>query len=551
MYRTHNCGELSEKDINKKIILSGWIKKIRNLGNIIFIDIRDYFGITQLVINKSLIRNNLGKEFLIRINGKVVSRSSKNNILSTGSIEVLVSKIEILNKSLIPPFIIEDKTDGTDKDRMIYRYLDIRRSIIKNNLIFRHKIMLEIRRFLSSKDFIEIETPILVNYTPEGARSFLVPSRNYQNKFYALHQSPQIFKQLLMIGGIDKYFQIIKCFRDEDARYDRQIEFTQIDCEMLFVDVIDILKFFEKFVIHIFTKFSNFKITKPFVSIPYYKSIKYYGTDCPDIRFGMKFNELNLLVNKENISILKKYELVIGIKIESFNYFPIDFKKNKIENKNIFCIKHKSEKKFLLYNKKILNYDEINIFSKFFNTNPGDFIFISYGKKNESRFLLKKIRNEIINNLSKKNDFTFNPIWITELPILKLDSNNNYKSVHHPFTSPINEDIHLLKKNPENVRSKSYDLVINGVEVASGSIRINKKSIQKLIFNHLGFSNKEIQQKFGFFIKALEYGTPPHGGIAFGLDRLISLLKKDDNIKNFIAFPKNSSGKDIMTNAPS
>ncbi len=548
MYRTHNCGELSKKNINEKVILSGWVQKIRNLGNIIFIDIRDYFGITQLVINKLLIKNNIGKEFLIKIYGTVVERLSKNYTLSTGFIEILVSKIEILNNSLPIPFLIEDKTDGTEKDRMTYRYLDLRRSIIKKNLIFRHEIILEIRKFLSSKCFIEIETPILVKNTPEGARSFLVPSRNYPNKFYALAQSPQIFKQLLMIGGIDKYFQITKCFRDEDARYDRQIEFTQIDCEMLFVDVVDVIKFFEKFIKNIF-KFSNVKITESFPCISYYKSIKYYGTDCPDIRFGMKFTELNILLKTKNINVLNIHELVIGIKVKNINdiHCIINLKKNKI--KNIICIQHVSKKKFLLHNKKILNLKEICIISKFFNTNPGDIIFISYGKKNEARYFLKKIRDKIINYLSNKNIYIYQPIWITELPIFKID-NNHYKSTHHPFTSPIEDDVHLLKSNPQYVRSKSYDLVINGIEVASGSIRIYKKNIQKLIFNHLGLSDKEIQCKFGFFMKALEYGAPPHGGIAFGLDRLISLLKQDDNIKNFIAFPKNSSGKDIMTNSP-
>ncbi|WP_185877375.1 aspartate--tRNA ligase [Blattabacterium cuenoti] len=555
MYRTHNCGELHIKHVNIQVMLCGWIDEIRNFGSIFFIDIRDYFGITQLVVHKNLIKKKLKKEFLIKIYGKVVERYSKNHKLKTGDIEVLINKIEILNKSITTPFIIKNNTDGKEKERMIYRYLDIRRPNIKENLIFRHKIVLEIRNFLSSKNFIEIETPILINNTPEGARSFIVPSRRYKDKFYALPQSPQIFKQLLMIGGIDKYFQIAKCFRDEDPRSDRQIEFTQLDCEMAFVDIKNILNFFEDFIKYLF-KINNIQFLKSFPCISYNEAIKKYGTDCPDIRFGMKFFYLKNIINEKNINFLKDKEIIIGIKVKDFfskkNHNKINLFLEKIKNSNLIWIKHSIDKKFFISKEKHISEKNIHIISNYFNTNPGDFIFISYGEKNIAINLLKKIRSEIIDILSKKNKNIklFEPIWIINHPLFKWN-NKRYKSVHHPFTSPIDEDINLLKTTPENIRSKSYDLVINGVEIASGSIRIYDKKIQKIIFNHLGLSKKEIQSNFGFFIKALKYGAPPHGGIAFGLDRIVNLLKGENDIKNFIAFPKNNFGKDLMTNSPS
>ncbi|WP_185865026.1 aspartate--tRNA ligase [Blattabacterium cuenoti] len=558
MYRTHNCRELCKKNIGDQVILSGWINQIRNLGSLFFIDIRDYFGITQLIIDKNKIKENLGKEFLIKIEGKVVERYSKNYDLHTGSIEVIVSKIKILNKSIPLPFNINKKEiDGKEEDRMTYRYLDIRRSSIKENLIFRHNIVLKIRNFLSNNNFIEIETPMLINHTPEGARSFFVPSRKYQNKFYSLPQSPQMFKQLLMIGGIDRYFQIVKCFRDEDSRSDRQIEFTQIDCEMAFVEIEGILKFFEKFIHYIFY-INNIKLlNKKFTVIPYKESIKKYGTESPDIRYGMEFCNLNSLIYKENIHSLVENELIIGIKLENFNetiYKKIDFLIKEIKNDNIFCIKYLSDKKIsIINNKENINIKHLYIISKFFEIKTMSYIFISYGKKHLARFILNKIRNRIIKIIDiKNNKKIYSPVWITDHPILKWKKKQKiYKSMHHPFTSPKEEDIHLLKTNPEKVRSKSYDLIINGIEIASGSIRIHKKNIQNIIFKHLGFSYKKINSIFGFFTKALEYGAPPHGGIAFGLDRLITLLRNSDNIKNFIAFPKNNSGKDLMTNAPS
>ncbi|WP_185867148.1 aspartate--tRNA ligase [Blattabacterium cuenoti] len=555
MYRTHNCGELRIKDVGKEVILSGWIQKIRNLGSLLFMDIRDYFGITQLMISKKLVKKNflLGKEFIIRIRGKVVERFSKNNNIPTGEIEISVSHIDLLNSSLPTPFTIEDQTDGNEEIRMIYRYLDMRRNPIKNNLIIRHNLTLEIRNFLSENGFLEIETPVLINHTPEGARSFVVPSRIHIDKFYALAQSPQLFKQLLMIGGIDKYFQIVKCFRDEDSRSDRQIEFTQIDCEMSFVEVHDVLVFFENFIKHIFKKIKKIQLD-PFPCISYSNAIKIYGTDSPDIRFGMPFIELNDLVKKKDINFLKTQELVIGIKIKKYHniYDKIDFFLKKIENDNFFWIKYLCDQTLLSSNQSFLNKKILEIFVKYFKAIPGDFLFFSYGKKRKTREKLGEIRLKIADFFNLKNSKIYQPLWITDIPLLKWDKQfKKYKSVHHPFTSPKEEDIHLLKTNPKKIRSKSYDLIINGIEIGSGSIRIHNKNIQNFIFKHLGFSQKEIESKFGFFIKAFEYGVPPHGGIAFGLDRLVNLMEEDKNIKNFIAFPKNNYGKDVMINAPS
>ncbi|WP_041935982.1 aspartate--tRNA ligase [Blattabacterium sp. (Nauphoeta cinerea)] len=553
MYRTHNCGELSQKDIGKEVILSGWIKKIRNFGSLFFIDIRDYFGITQLVIYKKLVKKNLflSKESIIRVKGKVVERLSKNYNIYTGEIEIYVSHINLLNSSLSPPFTIKDKTDGNEEIRMIYRYLDIRRDPIKNNLIIRHNLTLETRNFLSKNKFLEIETPLLINYTPEGARSFVVPSRIHTNKFYALAQSPQLFKQLLMIGGIDRYFQIVKCFRDEDSRSDRQIEFTQIDCEMSFVEVHDILTFFENFIKHIFKKIKNIQLDS-FPCISYHDAIKMYGTDSPDIRFGMSFVELNDLIKKENINFLKNQELVIGIKIIKCISRKIDCFLKQIENKNFFGYKYLYDQTLFFSNQNFLNDEIIKIFIKYFKAVPGDLLFFSYGKKIKTRKELGKIRLKIAEFLNLNNPKIFKPLWINDLPLLEWDEKyKKYKSVHHPFTSPKEEDIYLLEKDPKNIRSKSYDLIINGIEIGSGSIRIHNKNIQNLIFKYLGLSKKEIETRFGFFIKAFEYGVPPHGGIAFGLDRLVNLLEGNKNIKNFIAFPKNNYGKDLMINAPS
>ncbi|WP_185856061.1 aspartate--tRNA ligase [Blattabacterium cuenoti] len=560
IYRTHNCGELCKKDIGKNVVLSGWIQKLRNLGSITFIDLRDYFGITQLILSKKLKKKNpeLGKEFIIKISGIVGERVSKNYKIYTGEIEVFVSQLEILNYSTKPPFLIEDQTDGDEVSRMKYRYLDIRRNPIKNNLKLRHKISLEIRNFLSKNGFLEIETPILINHTPEGARSFVVPSRIHSRKFYSLPQSPQLFKQLLMIGGIDRYFQIVKCFRDEDARSDRQIEFTQIDCEMVFVNVNDILSFFENFIKHIFKEVKNIQL-EPFKRISYSDAIKMYGTDTPDIQIDIKFLELKDFFFKRNSFFLKKKEFTMGVSIpnrshytcEKINFIIEQIKQKELEIETIFWLKYFPDKTFFSSMNSFMNNEEDLV--KYFKANPGDLLFIFYGIKTEKKHKLNQLRLEIIHclNLIEKRKKTLKPLWIIDFPLLEWNENiQKYKPFHHPFTNPKKEDVHFLEHFPENVRSQSYDLIINGVEIGGGSIRIHNKNIQNLILKHLGLSTKEIQSQFGFFINAFEYGVPPHGGIAFGLDRLISILEGKENIKEFIAFPKNNSGKDLMINAP-
>ncbi|ACX83643.1 aspartyl-tRNA synthetase [Blattabacterium sp. (Periplaneta americana) str. BPLAN] len=558
-YRTHNCGELCKKDIGKKVILSGWIQKIRNLGSLIFIDLRDFFGIIQLVFSKKLINKiELRKEFVIKISGEVIKRKSINQKIPTGEIEVLVSRLEILNPSIPLPFLIEDQTDGDEECRMKYRYLDIRRNPIKNNLILRHEISLETRNFLSKNGFLEIETPVLINQTPEGARSFVVPSRIHSGMFYALPQSPQLFKQLLMIGGIDKYFQIAKCFRDEDARSDRQIEFTQIDCEMAFVDVHDILIFFENFIKHLFKKIKNIEL-ESFTCISYSNSMDLYGTDSPDLRFGMKFVKLNEWAQKKGIEFLKKKELTIGINVPKCSHYTCNqiysiiegIREPKINPEEIFWIKFFTDKT-ILSSKKLLSHENLMKLIKCFKAKPGDLLFIIFGKKRKTRAKLSKLRIEMAHHLNLKNPQVFKPLWIIDLPLLEWDEKSKrYKSFHHPFTSPIKEDIHLLdKKNPGYIRTKSYELIINGMEIGGGSIRVHDKNIQDSIFKHLGFSIKDIESEFGFLTKAFEYGTPPHGGIAFGLDRLITILEGKENIKDFIAFPKNNSGRDTMVNTP-
>lgn len=556
-YRTHNCGELRIKDIGRKVILSGWINKIRKFENFLFVDIRDYFGITQLIISKKIALNNLRREFLIKINGNVIKRKQKNYNLSTGDIEISVWKIEIINPSIPTPFNIVDKTDGKEIDRMKYRYLDIRRNPIKDNLIFKHNVLMKIRNFLSKNGFLEIETPILIKNTPEGAKNFLVPSRIYPKKFYALPQSPQLFKQLTIIGGIDKYFQIAKCFRDEDARSNRQIEFTQVDCEMSFVEKENVLNFFEKFLVYIFKKIKNINIKKPFPRISYNDSIKMYGTDCPDTRFSIKFINLKKLFNnKLNFFYLKKQKFISCIKTDIFDekYFDNFIKDIKKSKKNFFWIKILNKENFFCSEKKILEKEFFSILLKKIKIKKNQFLFFSYGEKKEVINTLNLIKSNIIHKqtLTIKEKNIYSPTWIIDFPLLKWKKKEKkFRFFHHPFTNPKKEDLHFLKKNPEKVRSESYDLVINGVEIASGSIRINKKEIQKLMFNYLDISKKEIESNFGFFIKSFEYGTPPHGGIAFGLDRLIGILKGDINIKNFIAFPKNNYGEDLMINAPS
>lgn len=564
MYRTHTCGSLSKKDIGKKVNLSGWIQTIKNLGSIVFINLRDYYGITQLVFYKKQIKKTekLGREFVIKIIGKVIERKSKNYSNPTGEIEIEVYDLYIISNSLIPPFTIEDNTDGNEKIRMKYRYLDIRRNIIKNNLILRHKITLEIRKFFYKIGFLEIETPILTKYTPEGSRDFLVPSRINLGKFYSLPQSPQSFKQLLMIGGIDKYFQIVKCFRDEDFRKDRQLEFTQVDCEMSFVTKNDIYNLIEELISYLFKKIKKINIKIPFICIPYKEAIKKYGSDKPDLRFGMEIYDFNNFFKKKKNKFFDKKDFILGISIPNFS----KYKKNKFLKflKSIKSIKNYLKKIIwikYLYN-DIFFSSKKNFFSKkdfkkikiIINGKPGDVFLILSGKiLNKVRKILGKIRLEIANKIKLKKK-KISVLWVENFPLLKWDKKKKrYHCFHHPFTSPIEENINFFKKNPEKIYAQSYDLIINGKEIGSGSIRIHNPSLQEEIFNFLGLSKKEIKLNFNFLIKALKYGAPPHGGIALGLDRLVTLFSsfKKKSIRDFIAFPKNNSGYDLMINSPS
>lgn len=566
MFRTHTCGELNTNFINQEVILSGWIQTIRNKGFIIYIDLRDYYGITQLIFDqdrteKQLFKlvKTLGKEFVIQITGKVIERENKNLKNPTGKIEILGSKINILNSSNILPFNIDDDITTQEELRMKFRYLDIRRNPIKKKLIFRSQINQQIRNFLYQEGFIEIETPTLIKSTPEGARDFIVPSRMHIGNFYALPQSPQIFKQLLMVGGIDKYFQIVKCFRDEDLRSDRQPEFTQIDCEMSFVEKEDVLNIFEKMINTLI--FNTHQILpNKFTRITYEEAIKTYGNDKPDIRFSMKFIELNDIFKKNKLSIFQSAELIAGIKIKNYLNYPNpqlkEFKKfikySEIINKQIICIKFNQEKEIKsLLNKFYSNTDLYKVIKKF-NANSNDLIIIIFGKSNEVRHQLSNLRLEIAKKLNLINPKKISPVWITDFPLFKFDKiTNRYYSMHHPFTSPNIEDYNLFQDNPLKIRSNAYDLIINGHEIGGGSIRIYKQDIQTKIFKILGFTQQEINQKFGFLINAFKYGAPPHGGIAFGLDRLIAILNGKEIIRDFIAFPKNNSGKDIMIDTPS
>lgn len=566
MYRSHNCGELRIKNCGINVIMSGWIQKIRNLGAIIFIDLRDMYGITQLKIcdnNSELIiqTKKLVKESVIQIEGKVISRISKNNSNPTGDIEIYVFNIIIINESNPLPFLIEDKTDGNEELRMKYRYLDIRRKLIQEKLIQRHNISLIVRNYLTKKGFIEIETPFLVKSTPEGARDFIIPSRIHKKKFYSLPQSPQLFKQLLIIGGIDKYFQLVKCFRDEDLRSDRQPEFTQIDCEMAFIKERDIMNIFEKFISYLFKKIKGIVFKTPWPVITYNKAIQEYGSEKPDIRFKMKILQLNSLLMNKGINILDNKKLIIGISIPGCANFSLKqlnnikewIKKLQIRSDSFFWIKYCDNGLLKSPLEKFFNQKKLLEIVKFTNSKKGDLLFIIYGNNEEKTYKeLGKIRLKMADIIGLKNENKFVPLWITDFPLLKWDKEEKrFFANHHPFTSPKDEDIHLLDKSPDIVRSKSYDIIINGHEIGGGSIRIHNSSLQEKVFKCIGIEEKAILKKFGFLIEALKYGAPPHGGIAIGFDRLLSILLGNKNIKEYIAFPKNNLGKDTMMDSPS
>ena len=566
MYRTHNCGELRLKNLNQEVTLSGWVQKSRDKGFMLWIDLRDRFGVSQLIFDekrssKELFEKakTLGREFVIQVKGSVIERTSKNPNIQTGEIEILVSELTILNKSLTPPFTIEDNTDGGEELRMKYRYLDIRRNSIKEKLIFRHKVSSEIRNYLTKLDFIDVETPYLIKSTPEGARDFVVPSRMNEGEFYALPQSPQTFKQLLMVGGIDKYFQIVKCFRDEDLRADRQPEFTQIDCEMSFVNQEDILNTFEGLTKHLLSSIKNIKVDE-FPRMTYEEAMSKYGCDKPDIRFGMELGDLNDISKHKDFNVFNSSELVIGIAVPNGNNFTrkqIDrytdwVRRPQIGAMGLVYVRCNDDGSFKSSVDKFYDQKDLTSWANKTGAKKGDLVLILSGNTNEVRSQMSALRLELAENLNLRNPNEFAPLWVTDFPLLEWDEESNkFHAMHHPFTSPKLDQLDLLKKNPKEVKANAYDLVLNGNEIGGGSIRIHDKNIQSLMFKHLGFSEDEAKEQFGFLMNAFEYGAPPHGGIALGLDRLVAILHGEESIRDYIAFPKNNSGKDVMIDAPS
>ena len=566
MYRTHNCGELRSKDINTEVILSGWVHKTRNKGFMIWVDLRDRYGVTQLIFDekrssKDLFEKakSLGREYVIQIKGSVISRASQNPNIPTGQIEILVTDLTVLNESLTPPFTIEDETDGGEELRMKFRYIDIRRNHIKNKLIFRHMVSLEIRTYLTRLDFIDVETPYLIKSTPEGARDFIVPSRMNQGEFYALPQSPQTFKQLLMVGGIDKYFQIVKCFRDEDLRADRQPEFTQIDCEMSFVNQEEILNTFEGLIKHLLKEIKNYSIDK-FPRMTYEQAMSKYGCDKPDIRFGMELSNLNDISKHKDFNVFNSSELVLGIAVPNGNDLTrkqIDgytnwVKRPQIGAKGLIYVRCNEDGTFKSSVDKFFDQNDLSKWAEKTSANKNDLIMILSGETSEVRAQMSALRLEIAENLGLRNPNEFAPLWITDFPLLEYDDESKqFHAMHHPFTSPKPDQLDLLESYPEKVKANAYDLVLNGNEIGGGSIRIHDKKVQEKMFNLLGFSEKEAKDQFGFLMNAFEYGAPPHGGIALGFDRLVAILDGHESIKEYIAFPKNNSGKDVMINAPS
>ena len=566
MYRTHNCGELRLKNLDQQVTLSGWVQKSRNKGFMLWIDLRDRFGVSQLIFDehrssKDLFEKakTLGREFVIQVKGSVIERTSKNPNIATGEIEILVSELTVLNESLTPPFTIEDKTDGGEELRMKYRYLDIRRNSIKEKLIFRHKVSSEIRNYLTALDFIDVETPYLIKSTPEGARDFVVPSRMNQGEFYALPQSPQTFKQLLMVGGIDKYFQIVKCFRDEDLRADRQPEFTQIDCEMSFVNQEDILNTFEGLVRHLLSSIKNINVDD-FPRMTYDQAMSKYGCDKPDIRFGMELGNLNEVSMHKEFNVFNSSELVVGIAVPNGNTFTrkqIDsytnwVKRPQIGAMGLVYVRCNDDGSFKSSVDKFYDQEDLGKWANITGAVKGDLIFILSGEVSQVRAQISALRLEVAENLDLRKSDEFAPLWVTDFPLLEWDAESQkYHAMHHPFTSPKLDQLDLLEKSPAKVKANAYDLVLNGNEIGGGSIRIHDKKIQGLMFKHLGFSEVQAKEQFGFLMNAFEYGAPPHGGIALGLDRLVAILHGEESIKDYIAFPKNNSGKDVMIDAPS
>jgi len=566
MYRTNNCGELRISDTGKKVLLAGWVQKTRKMGGMTFIDIRDRYGVTQLVFNQETDAelcekaNHINREFVIQIEGIVAERSNKNSNLETGEIEIIVSNVNILNEAATPPFTIEDNTDGGDDIRMKYRYLDLRRNVVRNNMILRHQMAFETRRFLDSLGFLEVETPILIGSTPEGARDFVVPSRMNQGQFYALPQSPQLFKQLLMVSGFDRYFQIAKCFRDEDLRADRQPEFTQIDCEMSFVEQEDVLNIFEGMVKHLFQYVKNISFEGEFPRMTWADAMKYYGSDKPDIRFEMKFHELNDLVKGKNFVVFDEAEIVAGICAEgcaSYTRKQLDeitdfVKRPQIGAKGLVYIKFEIDGTFKSSVDKFYSQDDLKSIAGKMNAKPGDLILILADSASRTRKALCELRLEMGSRLGLRDKNIFKPLWVIDFPLFEWDEDTKrFYAMHHPFTSPKPEDVEFLESDPGKVRANAYDMVVNGVELGGGSIRIHDSKLQQKMFELLGFTPEKAEAQFGFLMSAFKYGAPPHGGLAFGLDRFVSLFAGLDSIRDCIAFPKNNSGRDVMIDAPS
>jgi len=564
MLRTHTCGELRLSDISKTVTLTGWVQRSRDLGGMTFVDLRDRYGITQLAFNMEtdaglcLQARKLGREFVVKATGKVTERSSKNMKIPTGEIEIIVEALEVLNASKVPPFTIEDDTDGGEELRMRYRYLDLRRNPLRRNLELRHRMGIETRTYLDSVGFLEIETPFLIKSTPEGARDFVVPSRVHQGKFYALPQSPQTFKQILMVSGFDKYYQIVRCFRDEDLRADRQPEFTQIDCEMSFVTQDDILNTFEGLARHLFKKIKHIE-PAAFPRMPFEEAMKYYGSDKPDIRFDMKFVELNDLLKGKGFKVFDDAELVVGICAEGCGEYSrkqIDeltefVKRPQIGAKGLVYIQNKPDGTIRSSVDKFYTPEQLKDVCEAFNAPADSMVLILAGDIHKTRKALNELRLEMGNRLGLRDPNVFKPLWVVDFPLLEWDEETKrFYAMHHPFTSPKPEDISLLDNDPGKVRANAYDLVINGVEIGGGSIRIHSKELQKKMFQILGFTDEQAQAQFGFLMNAFEYGAPPHGGIAFGFDRWTSLFGGSETIRDFIAFPKNNAGQDMMIDSP-
>ena len=566
MYRTHNCGELKLTDKGKEVTLSGWVHKSRDLGGMTFIDLRDRYGKTQLVFNMETDSGlctkarKLGREYVVRVIGIVEERSNKNPKMSTGDIEIIVAGLDILNRSELPPFTLEEETDGGDELRMKYRYLDLRREPVKQNILHRHRFAQEVRKYLDGQGFLEIETPVLIKSTPEGARDFVVPSREHPGDFYALPQSPQTFKQLLMVSGFDKYFQIVKCFRDEDLRADRQPEFTQVDCEMSFVEQDDVLVTFEGLAKHLFSTLKGIDMKESFQRLPYERAMAEYGTDKPDLRFGMKIRELSPIVKGKGFNVFDNADYTGGIVAPgcaSFSRKDLDkltdfVRKPQVGAKGLVYVKCNEDGTFKSSVDKFFGQDDLKQWADEMSAGKGDLLLILAGEKAGTLNALSELRLEMGNRLDLRDPEKFSALWVVDFPLLEWDEDaGRYFAMHHPFTSPRDEDLELLEKDPGKVRANAYDLVINGVEIGGGSIRIHDAAIQERMFRALGFSDEEARSQFGFLLDAFKYGAPPHGGVAFGFDRWVSVFAGSETIRDFIAFPKNNAGRDVMINSPS